>query len=127
MEPPSLQRRSDPEALQKQWRGIVREVSSFHETIFYRPLLSTTAVLSDEEARLSPEAAQERLAALGYADTRGAMRHIEALTSGVSRRATLQRRILPMMLGWFAEGVDPDAGLLAFRRLSESLGASPGT
>lgn len=125
VEPPSLQRRSDPEALQKQWRGIVREVSSFHETIFYRPLLSTTAVLSDEEARLSPEAAQERLAALGYADTRGAMRHIEALTSGVSRRATLQRRILPMMLGWFAEGVDPDAGLLAFRRLSESLGASP--
>ncbi len=125
VEPPSPLRRSHPEALHQQWRGIVREVSSFHETIFYRPLLSTTAVLSDAEARLSPEAAQERLAALGYADTRGAMRHIEALTSGVSRRATLQRRILPMMLGWFAEGVDPDAGLLAFRRLSESLGTSP--
>lgn len=125
VEPPSPLRRSHPVALHQQWRGIVREVSTFHETIFYRPLLSTTAVLSDEDARLSPEAAQERLAALGYADTRGAMRHIEALTSGVSRRATLQRRILPMMLGWFAEGVDPDAGLLAFRRLSESLGASP--
>lgn len=125
VEPPSLQRRSDPEALNKQWRGIVREIATFHETIFYRPLLSTTAVLSDDEARLSPEAAQARLAALGYSDTRGAMRHIEALTSGVTRRATLQRRILPMMLGWFAEGVDPDTGLLAFRRLSESLGASP--
>lgn len=125
VEPPGLQRRSDPEALNRQWRGIVREIATFHETIFYRPLLSTTAVLSDDEARLSPEAAQARLAALGYSDTRGAMRHIEALTSGVTRRATLQRRILPMMLGWFAEGVDPDTGLLAFRRLSESLGASP--
>ena len=29
-----------------------------------------------------------------------------------------------MLLGWFAEGVDPDYGLLAFRRLSESLGES---
>ncbi len=26
------------------------------------------------------------------------------------------------MLGWFAEGADPDHGLLAFRRLSDDLG-----
>ncbi|GAB3178800.1 bifunctional [glutamine synthetase] adenylyltransferase/[glutamine synthetase]-adenylyl-L-tyrosine phosphorylase [Nesterenkonia halophila] len=125
IQPPSTDRRHKPEGLQRRWRDVVREVTSFHETIFYRPLLSTTAVLSDEEVRLSSEAAQARLAALGYSDTPGAMRHIEALTSGVTRRATLQRRILPMMLGWFAEGVDPDAGLIAFRRLSESLGSSP--
>ncbi|GAB3189701.1 bifunctional [glutamine synthetase] adenylyltransferase/[glutamine synthetase]-adenylyl-L-tyrosine phosphorylase [Nesterenkonia suensis] len=123
--PPQTARRDTAEDLLKAWRSVVREVSSFHETIFYRPLLSTTAVLSDEEVRLSSQAAQDRLAALGYSDTSGAMRHIETLTSGVTRRATLQRRILPMMLGWFAEGVDPDAGLLAFRRLSESLGSSP--
>ena len=52
------------------------------------------------------------------------MRHIEALTGGVRRRAALQRQLLPVLLGWIADGVDPDAGLLGFRRLSESLGES---
>ena len=28
------------------------------------------------------------------------------------------------MLAWFAEGPDPDAGLLAFRRVSETLGST---
>src|SRR3712207_5768563 len=28
------------------------------------------------------------------------------------------------MLGWFADGADPDAGLLAFRRVSEELGTT---
>ena len=50
------------------------------------------------------------------------MRHMEALTSGVTRRAAIQRTLLPVMLGWFADGADPDAGLLAFRRVSEELG-----
>jgi glutamate-ammonia-ligase adenylyltransferase len=74
--------------------------------------------------RLTPEAAQGRLAALGYRDPQGALRHIEALTAGVSRRAALQRQLLPILLGWLAEGVDPDAGLLAFRRISEALGTT---
>jgi glutamate-ammonia-ligase adenylyltransferase len=52
------------------------------------------------------------------------MRHIEALTAGVSRRAALQRQLLPILLDWLAEGVDPDAGLLAFRRVSEALGTT---
>ncbi|HKU31896.1 MAG TPA: bifunctional [glutamine synthetase] adenylyltransferase/[glutamine synthetase]-adenylyl-L-tyrosine phosphorylase, partial [Arthrobacter sp.] len=43
---------------------------------------------------------------------------------GVSRRAALQRQLLPILLGWLAEGVDPDAGLLAFRRVSEALGTT---
>ena len=28
------------------------------------------------------------------------------------------------MLGWFADGADPDGGLLAFRRLSDELGTT---
>ncbi|NLS08696.1 bifunctional [glutamine synthetase] adenylyltransferase/[glutamine synthetase]-adenylyl-L-tyrosine phosphorylase [Nesterenkonia sp. MY13] len=122
---PGARRRPSPDDVLQQRQQVVREVSQFHETIFYRPLLSTTAVLSEDEVRLSAEAVGDRLAALGFSDPRSALRHIEALTSGVSRKATLQKRILPMMLGWFAEGVDPDNGLLAFRRLSESLGTSP--
>ena len=55
----------------------------------------------------------------------GALRHLEALTSGVSRRAAIQRTLLPVMLGWFADAADPDGGLLAFRRVSDALGSTP--
>ena len=88
---------------------------------------TAAARLSTEEARLTPEAARDRLAALGFRDPAGAMRHIEALTAGVSRRAAIQRTLLPVMLGWFADEADPDAGLLAFRRVSEALGTPTGT
>ena len=77
------------------------------------------------EARLAPEAARERLAALGFRDPAGALRHLEALTAGVSRRAAIQRTLLPVMLGWFADEADPDAGLLAFRKVSDELGSTP--
>ena len=115
---------SDKQLLQT-WTRTKKRVRSLHETIFYRPLLSTTAHLSDEEIQLSPGAVQERLAALGYVDPVGSMRHIQSLTQGVSRKAALQRQLLPAMLGWFADEVDPDAGLLAFRKLSEALYESP--
>lgn len=116
--------RASPEQLLDKWQRTKRRVRELHEQIFYRPLLNTVAHLSPAEARLTPEAAQARLAALGYRDPQGAMRHIEALTAGVSRRAALQRQLLPVLLGWIAEGVDPDGGLLAFRRVSEALGTT---
>ncbi len=108
----------------EKWQRTRRLVERLHETIFYRPLLNTAANLSVEDVKLTPEAAQARLAALGYSDPKGAMRHIEALTGGIRRRAALQRQLLPILLAWFADGVDPDAGLLGFRRLSEALGES---
>ena len=116
--------RPHPDQLIAAWQKTKRSVRELHERIFYRPLLNTAAKLSTEDAKLSPEAAEGRLAALGYLDPKGAMRHIEALTAGVSRRAALQRQLLPILLGWLADGVDPDAGLLAFRRVSEALGTT---
>src|ERR671920_626942 len=77
------------------------------------------------ESRLSAEAARSRLEALGYADPAGALRHLEALSEGVSRRAAIQRTLLPVLLGWFADAPDPDGGLLAFRRISDALGTTP--
>jgi glutamate-ammonia-ligase adenylyltransferase len=74
---------------------------------------------------LSPEQAHDRLAAIGFADPAGALRHIAALTSGLSRKATIQRHLMPVMIRYFADGVDPDYGLLTFRRLSERLGDTP--
>ncbi len=116
--------RPSAQGLLDRWQRTKRLVRRLHDSIFYRPLLNTAANLSAEDVKLTPEAAQARLAALGYSDPKGAMRHIEALTGGIRRRAALQRQLLPILLAWFAEGVDPDAGLLGFRRLSESLGES---
>jgi glutamate-ammonia-ligase adenylyltransferase len=119
-------RYADPaEELLRQWRQHASEVRRLHEKLFYRPLLDAVARLPGDAARLTPEAARARLEALGYADPAGALRHIEALTSGVSRRAAIQRTLLPVMLGWFAEAAQPDAGLLAFRQASDALGNSP--
>jgi glutamate-ammonia-ligase adenylyltransferase len=74
---------------------------------------------------LSPEAARERLVALGYGDPAAALRHLEALASGVTRKAAIQRTLLPVLLGWFADSADPDAGLLNFRKVSDALGKTP--
>jgi len=122
----SIGLRADPvRELVDQWKAHQRQVRRLHEKLFYRPLLQSVARLEAGEARLSLQAAEERLQALGYADPSGAIRHLQALTSGVSRRAAIQRTLLPVMLGWFADGPDPDAGLLGFRQVSDALGATP--
>ncbi len=118
--------RSDPAAdLMAQWRQHAREARRLHEKLFYRPLLDAVARLPSEAVRLTRAEAGARLEALGYLDPDGALRHIEALTSGVSRRAAIQRTLLPVLLEWFADAAQPDAGLLAFRQVSDALGDSP--
>ena len=111
-------------SLNEAWAHHRREVRRLHEKLFYRPLLEAVARVPAAGARLTPEAAGQRLAALGYADPTGALRHLQALTSGLSRTAAIQRALLPAMLGWFADAPDPDAGLFGFRRISESLGST---
>ncbi|MCR4512043.1 bifunctional [glutamine synthetase] adenylyltransferase/[glutamine synthetase]-adenylyl-L-tyrosine phosphorylase [Aeromicrobium sp. 50.2.37] len=117
-------RQNPAEGLEKDWNAHKRLVRRLHEKLFYQPLLEAVTSLPDEGLRLTPEAAQARLMALGFVDPKGALGHIQALTSGVSRRAAIQRSLLPAMLQWFAESPSPDAGLLTFRRISESLGES---
>ncbi|MDL9979689.1 bifunctional [glutamine synthetase] adenylyltransferase/[glutamine synthetase]-adenylyl-L-tyrosine phosphorylase [Microbacterium candidum] len=113
------------EAVWELWESIKREVRDIHVRLFYRPLLSAVAALPEDERILSTTQAHDRLAAIGFADPAGALRHIGALTSGLSRTATIQRHLMPVMIRWFADGVDPDFGLLAFRRISERLGDTP--
>lgn len=113
------------EQLITRWEEVKVEVRAQHQRLFYRPLLSAVAKLEDGTLELTNAQAQDRLAAIGFADPKGALTHIAALTSGLSRRAAIQRQLLPVLLQWFADGSDPDAALLAFRRLSEDLGESP--
>jgi glutamate-ammonia-ligase adenylyltransferase len=47
-----------------------------------------------------------------------------ALTGGVSRSASMQKYLLPVVLQTLADCADPDAGLLAYRKVSEALGGN---
>lgn len=122
----SLGMRTDPlTELNQEWKRHASVVRRLHEKLFYRPLLDAVAQLAPGETRLSAKAAGHRLEALGYADPAAALRHLEALSSGVSRKAAIQRTLLPVLLGWFADSADPDAGLLGFRKVSDALGKTP--
>jgi len=131
-DPASLRRlaRSMPdgltgEALWAKWRQTAAQVLRLQQRVFYSPLLEAVSKVSSGALRLSSEAAEQRLEALGFADPAAALRHIAALTQGVGRAAEITRHIMPAMLGWLADGANPDAGLLAFRQVSEVLGRSP--
>jgi glutamate-ammonia-ligase adenylyltransferase len=108
-----------------EWSLHAREVRRLHEKLFYRPLLDAVARVPSAALRLTADEAGRRLAALGFTDPAGALRHIEALTAGLSRRAALQRTLLPVLLPEFADAPDPDSGLLAYRQVSEALGSTP--
>ncbi len=107
------------------WEDVKQRVREIHVRLFYRPLLSAVAALPADEQTLSSAQAHDRLAAIGFRDPAGTLRHIGALTSGLSRKATIQRHLMPVMIRWFADGVDPDYGMVSFRRISERLGDTP--
>lgn len=111
--------------LVKRWEQVKSEVRKLHLKIFYAPLLSAVAALPEEELVLGSDAARARLASIGFRDPEGAMRHMAALTKGSSRRARIQRNLMPVLLHWFSEGTDPDYGLLMFRRVSEANKDTP--
>lgn len=115
-----------PDELVKRYDATRREVRHLHVDIYYRPMLPISAQLDDEQVTLSPEASKARFAAIGFADPEAAMRHVEALSRGVSRAAKINRILLPSILQWLSEGQNPDMGLLQWRRLEERFGgASP--
>ncbi|TYP88461.1 bifunctional [glutamine synthetase] adenylyltransferase/[glutamine synthetase]-adenylyl-L-tyrosine phosphorylase [Blastococcus xanthinilyticus] len=101
-----------------------REVRRLHEKLFYRPLLSAVARVPGEQLHLGSKAAGDWLRALGFVDPDGALRHLASLTGGVSRSASMQKYLLPVLLQAFASCPNPDAGLLAYRQVSEALGGN---
>lgn len=110
-----------------EWQRNARRVTRLHEKLFYRPLLSAVSRLAADgaDAVLTPEAAKARMKALGWASPEGALGHLRALTGGVSRAASIQRALLPVLLDSLSTSPDPDRGLLAYRRVSEALADTP--
>jgi glutamate-ammonia-ligase adenylyltransferase len=111
--------------LDAEWSRNVHRVRRLHEKLFYRPLLTAVSRLPVDTVRLSEKAAAARLGALGWASPEGALGHLRALTSGVSRAAAIQQTLLPVLLDELAGSPDPDRGLLAYRRVSEALAETP--
>ncbi len=109
----------------KDWVTHAANVRRLHAKLLYRPLLEAVAKVSAEDLRMTPDSAGRRLGILGFADPAGALRHLEALTGGLSRTAAIQRTLLPALLSDFADAPEPDRGLLNYRQVSEKLGSTP--
>ncbi|GIF71730.1 bifunctional [glutamine synthetase] adenylyltransferase/[glutamine synthetase]-adenylyl-L-tyrosine phosphorylase [Asanoa siamensis] len=113
------------EQFRSDWVAHASEVRRLHVKLLYRPLLEAVARVPAESLRLTPEAARRQLEVLGFADPTGALRHLEALTGGVTRTAAIQRTLLPVLLQEFADSAEPDRGLLSYRQVSDTLGSTP--
>ena len=97
-------------------------VSRLHAKLFYQPLLESVGTqAADFDPAMSPKAAEKLLAALGYEGPQSALAHLAALTSHGGRRGRVQAVLLPTLLEWLSDTPDPDAGLLAYRRISDEL------
>ena len=110
--------------------GVLREelkrqslrVSRLHAKLFYQPLLESVGQPAlGISAGMTSEAAERQLAALGYEGPQSALTHLAALTGHSGRRGRVQQVLLPTLLDWLSDTPDPDAGLLAYRRISEEL------
>ncbi|WP_025735085.1 bifunctional [glutamine synthetase] adenylyltransferase/[glutamine synthetase]-adenylyl-L-tyrosine phosphorylase [Mycobacterium genavense] len=110
--------------------GVLREelkhqnvrVSQLHAKLFYQPLLESIGPRGLEISHgMTSEAAERQLAALGYEGPQTALKHMSALVNQSGRRGRVQSVLLPRLLNWMSYTPDPDAGLLAYRRLSEAL------
>jgi glutamate-ammonia-ligase adenylyltransferase len=107
--------------LQSEIKRNSARIRRLHARLFYRPLLESVTRLDKDAVRLSPDAAVRQLAALGYTAPEHALEHLTALSGGASRKARIQDLLLPQLLESLGETVDPDGGLLAYRRLSDAL------
>ncbi|AEV82467.1 glutamine-synthetase adenylyltransferase [Actinoplanes sp. SE50] len=113
------------EAFRSDWIGHAANVRRLHVKLLYQPLLEAVARVPADALRMTPESARKRLEILGFADPAGALRHLEALTGGVTRTSAIQRTLLPMLLQDFADAPEPDRGLLNYRQVSDKLGGTP--
>ena len=101
---------------------------AIHERLFFRPLLEafaggTTRQTSRPEAPtpsghvFASDAAEERLAAFGFADADRTRQALHELTRGLTRSSRLMQQLLPLLLDWLSESPDPDQGLVGLRTL----------
>jgi [glutamine synthetase] adenylyltransferase / [glutamine synthetase]-adenylyl-L-tyrosine phosphorylase len=99
--------------------AVLRDVRGRFEKLFYRPLIESLAGAGG--TRMTADALGQRMRVLGFRDVDRAMRTLEGLVSGTSRRARLFRLLTPVFLRHVAAAPLPDQGLYSFLRLGESI------
>jgi glutamate-ammonia-ligase adenylyltransferase len=100
-------------------RGVLADVRSRFERIFYRPMIESLAEAG--APGLSGQALRDRLRVLGFRDVERAARTLSTMVAGTSRRARLFRLLTPALLRYLARTPVPDEGLFSFLRLGEAL------
>jgi glutamate-ammonia-ligase adenylyltransferase len=102
---------------------------AIHERLYFRPLLEAFAARGSTLARgqhgagergVAPDAAEERLAAFGFADAERTRQALSELTRGLTRSSRMMQQLLPLLLDWLSESPDPDQGLVGLRTLAGS-------
>jgi glutamate-ammonia-ligase adenylyltransferase len=111
--------RSSPDAtaldqFDQRLKRVQNGVRSIHERVYFRPLLEAFAGADGE---LSPEAAEDRLAAFGFTDAKRTKAAVRELTHGLNRTSRYMQQMLPLLLDWLSTAPDPDLGLLQLRNL----------
>ncbi len=102
---------------------------AIHERLFFRPLLEAfaggaapggagRADQAGVERGFAFDAAEERLAAFGFADAERTRQALSELTRGLTRSSRLMQQLLPLLLDWLSESPDPDQGLVGLRTLA---------
>lgn len=87
-----------------------------HEKLFFGPLLEA---LAGRDGPLPPAAIEDRARAFGFQDVAAARAALDELTRGFNRTSRMLAQLLPLLLDWCSESVDPDLALLQLRRLAE--------
>ncbi|WP_018143714.1 bifunctional [glutamine synthetase] adenylyltransferase/[glutamine synthetase]-adenylyl-L-tyrosine phosphorylase [Alloscardovia criceti] len=113
-----------PVQLVEHFDAVRRQVRQLHMDIYYRPMLPNISQLSEGDITLSEDALRARFESVGFADPYAAIRHVTALTSGISRASRINRILLPTILLWIGNGQNPDMGLMMWRRWVETIGGS---
>ena len=109
--------------LDKEWQHHRREVRRLHEKLFYRPLLTAVARLAGDEARLTPEAATRAAGRARLRDPTAALRHLEALTSGVTRTREHPAAAAAGDAGLVRRGAGPRRGAVRLPQAERVAGA----
>jgi [glutamine synthetase] adenylyltransferase / [glutamine synthetase]-adenylyl-L-tyrosine phosphorylase len=96
-------------------------VRGLHRALFYRPLLEAFAGTRAPRPGAERAATEELLGGLGFRDPPAAYRRFAHLVDPSSRLGRVLGHVFPMVAPALALAPDPDAALVRFERVAESI------
>lgn len=112
----------DADALHRTYGEHTDVVRGLHERLFYRPLLEAFAGGPSPLPGRDREATVELLAGLGFADPAAAYGRFAGIVGSPTRLGRVLAHVFPVIAPAVALASDPDASLVRFERVVESLG-----